>query len=156
MPEKRIHKKLWKSYFGDSFPEVEVDSAMDRYSRKVPGIKHREKEHDPLRTGECEGESSPELDKYRIMYRLFHIAVDWWWTGLPREIRSIWSKKINKGIKPPEVWNYFWYLIELLVHHPLEISKVLPWEPELLPPGWEEYIKKSNEIKLKNSFYKSQ
>jgi hypothetical protein len=140
MPKRSLHKKLWRSYFGNSFPEVEVDRKMDSYSQIMPGMKHREKEHDPLKTGECDGEPYPELDKYRIIYKLFHIAVDWWWSSLTKESKKIWKIKINKDIKPLVVWNYFWNLIELIVYHPLEISANLPWQPEPLPPGWEEYI----------------
>ena len=126
--------------FGTShYPEVKVDRQMDEYSQRVPGIRHRLKDHDPLRTGDYE-DPQPELDKWGIVYRIYHISVDCWWTILPREARQAWKERINKGCYPRQVQEYFWRIIERIANDPLSIYEILPWRCDLLPPGWVEYI----------------
>jgi hypothetical protein len=126
------------------YPVVEVDKQMDEYSQKLPGIKHRLKDHDPLRTGDYE-EPTPELDRWRIVYRLYHISVDWWWTLLSKEARQQEKKKINQGYYPSQVDKYFWEIIERIVKGPLSVYEILPWECDSLPSGWVEYIKSTQE-----------
>lgn len=76
MPIGRIHGRLWEMDFGrPGYPVVPVDKQMDEYSQKAPGQRHRFKDHDPLRTGDYE-DPYPDLDRWRIVYRLFHIATD--------------------------------------------------------------------------------
>lgn len=141
MPNNRLHNKLWQMAFGScSFPFVPVDKQMDGYSQKTPGIKHRLKDHDPLRAGDYE-DLEPQKDKWRIVYRFYHIAVDWWWAKLSRERREGWKKRIKNGYYPPEVDEYFWKIIDVIVINPLSVYKILPWKCEPLPAGWEEYIK---------------
>jgi len=115
---------------------------MDDYSQKMPGIHHRRKDHEPLRIGDYE-DSSPQLDKWRIVYRLFHIAVDCWWTNLSKRFREIWRKEIRNGRYPFLINWYFWQMIECIVKDPLGVYKLLPWACNPLPIGWVEYIRKN-------------
>lgn len=124
------------------YPEVEVDKQMDEYSQKMPGIRHRLKDHDPLRFGDYE-DPHPALDKWRIVYRCYHTSVDRWWTMLPKEAREVWKQIINKGYYPPQIDEYFWGIIERIANDPLSIYEVLPWRCDSLPYGWVEYIKGS-------------
>jgi hypothetical protein len=85
MPKNRLHARLWKMAFGMfGYPEIMIDKEMDEYSQKMPGIKHRLKDHDPLKVGDYE-DLQPKLDKWRIVYRIYHISVDCWWTLLSKE-----------------------------------------------------------------------
>lgn len=150
MPNGRLHKKLWKRAFGNcGYPFVPVNKQTDEYSQKLPGTRHRLKDHDPLRTGDYE-DPLPELDKWRIVYRLFHIAIDCWWTGMSKELRRKWKEKIENGRYPIVIDGYFWQIIECIVKDPLAVYKLLPWECESLPLNWVEYIemKKQTEGKI--------
>ena len=141
MPNNRLHRNLWKMAFGTcGYPEVEVDTQMDEHSQEMPGIRHRLKDHDPLRFGDYE-DLQPELDKWRIVYRMYHISVDWWWTMLPREARRSWIERINNGHYPWQIDECFWKIIERVTKAPLSIYEILPWKCDLLPLGWVEYIK---------------
>gem|GEM_PF-2812564 len=143
MPNNRLHRKLWKMAFGAwGYPEVEVDTQMDEYSQEMPGIRHRLKDHDPLRFGDYE-DPQPELDKWRIVYRMYHISVDCWWTMLrearqSRELRRSWIEKINKGHYPWQIDEYFWKIIERITKDPLSVYEILPWKCDSLPLGWVE------------------
>jgi len=124
------------------YPEVEVDTQMDEYSQEMPGIRHRLKDHDPLRFGDYE-DPQPELDKWRIVYRMYHISVDCWWTMLrearqSRELRRSWIEKINKGHYPWQIDEYFWKIIERITKDPLSVYEILPWKCDSLPLGWVE------------------
>ncbi|MGB8657163.1 MAG: hypothetical protein WCE90_05195 [Candidatus Zixiibacteriota bacterium] len=112
---------------------------MDEYSRKLPGIKHRREDHDPLRAGDYE-DPEPHMDKWRIVYRFYHIAVDWWWTVLPKEQRAEWKDRILKGCYPVEIDRCFWKTVDTITTNPLNIYEILPWECNPLPLGWKEYI----------------
>ena len=141
MSNNRLHNKLWQMAFGDyDYPFVPVDKQMDEYSQKLPGIQHRQKDHDALRVGDYE-DAEPEKDKWRIVYRFYHIAADWWWTKLSREKRKNWEKRIKNGHYPSEIEKYFWKIIDAIAINPLSLYKILPWECESLPSDWEEYIK---------------
>jgi len=124
------------------YPEVKVDTQMDKYSQEMPGIRHRLKDHDPLISGDYE-DPQPELDKWRIVYRMYHISVDCWWTMLPKEARGHWKERISKGHYPWQIDEYFWKIIELITKDHLSIYEILPWKCDLLPFGWVEYIKKT-------------
>ncbi len=118
MPNNKIHTKLWQIAFGNyGYPFVPVDKQMDEYSQKLPGIKHRLEDHDPLRSGDYE-DPEPEKDKWRIVYRFYHIAVDCWWTELVKLERKKWQEAIKNGNYPSEINNYFvvssYILINLL------------------------------------------
>jgi len=140
MPNNRLHTKLWWIAFGNcGYPLVPVDSQMDEYSRKLPGSKHRREDHDPLRAGDYE-DPEPQMDKWRILYRFYHIAVDCWWTELSKEEREEWKKRINNGCYPYEINKYFREIIDTITNNPLSIYEILPWECNPLPPGWKEYI----------------
>ena len=141
MPDNRLHKKLWKMAFGRSgYLRILVDKQMDEYSQKMPGNRHRLKDHDPLRVGDYE-DLQPELDKWKIVYRIYHISVDCWWTELSKESREKWRKKIREGIYPSRVDEYFWKIINQIVEDPLGVYEILHWKCDPLPPGWVEYIK---------------
>jgi len=141
MPNNKIHIKLWQIAFGNcDYPLVPVDRQMDEYSRKLPGNKHRLKDHDPLRAGDYE-DVEPEKDKWRIVYRFYHMAIDWWWTELSKEERKKWDKEIMNGTYPSEIDGYFWKIINAIVVNPLNIYEILPWKCEPLPFGWKGYIK---------------
>lgn len=141
MPNNKLHKKLWQIVFGNcGFPFVPVDKQMDEYSQKLPGIKHRLKDHDPLRTGDYE-DPEPEKDKWRIVYRFYHIAVDCWWTKLSKEEQKNWNIKIKKDEDPSEIYLYFWKIIEMIAVNPLGIYQMLLWKCDSLPFGWEKHIK---------------
>ncbi|MGB2981409.1 MAG: hypothetical protein WBC77_09185 [Candidatus Zixiibacteriota bacterium] len=118
-----------------------MDKQMDEYSQKLPGMKHREKDHDPLRAGDYE-DPEPDKDKWRIVYRFYHLAVDWWWTHVPKDERPEWKKRIQNGTYPCEIDKYFWQIIEAIATNPLSIYQMLPWECEPLPPGWKEHIRR--------------
>lgn len=122
------------------YPEVKVDKQMDEYSQKFPGIRHRLKDHDPLRVGDYE-DPQEELDKWRIIYRIYHVSVDCWWTLLSKEEKQAWIERIKKGDYPSEIDEYFWGVIERIVKAPLSIYEILPWECDPLPLSWVEYIK---------------
>ncbi len=122
------------------YPEIEVDKQMDKYSQKMPGIRHRLKDHDPLRSGDYE-DPQPKLDKWRIVYRIFHIATDCWERSLEKELRQKWKRKIRRGYYPSAINGYFWRIIERIAENPLCVYEVLPWTCETLPSGWVEYIK---------------
>jgi hypothetical protein len=140
MPNNRLHIKLWRLAFGNcGFPFVPVDSQMDEYSQVLPGIKHRREDHDPLRAGDYE-DPEPQMDKWRIVYRFYHIAVDWWWTRLSKEERVEWRKKIKNGYYPFAIDRCFWEIIDAIAKNPLSIYEILPWECNPLPPGWKKYI----------------
>ncbi|MDP2753999.1 MAG: hypothetical protein Q8P40_06360 [Nitrospirota bacterium] len=142
MPNNRLHRELWKMAFGAcGCPELEVDTQMDKYSQEMPGIRHRLKDHDPLRFGDYE-DPQPELDKWRIVSRIYHISVDRWWTMLPKEARRLWVESISKGYYPWQIDEYFWEMIERIAKNPLSVYEILHWECDLLPPGWIEYINK--------------
>ena len=143
MPDNRLHKKLWKMAFGRyGYPEIEVDKQMDKYSQKVPGIRHRSRDHDPLRAGDYE-DPQPQLDKWRIVYRIYHISVDCWWTSLQKEERRVWREKIKNGCYPKMIDKHFWKIIERMVKDPLNIYEILPWKCGSLPFGWTEYIREN-------------
>jgi len=125
-----------------NYPEVGVDKQMDEYSQKMPGIKHRLKGHDPLRVGDYE-DLQPELDKWRIVYRIYHISTDCWWTPLSKGEKQDWIERIRKGYYPSEIDEYFWKMLERIEKDPLSIYEVLPWECDPLPLSWVEYIKSS-------------
>ncbi len=141
MPDSRLHKKLWKMAFGRcGYPLVSVDKQMDEYSQKMPGVRHRLKDHDPLRAGDYE-DPQPELDMWRIVYRIYHISVDCWWTELSKESREKWRRRIKGEIYPSRVDEYFWKIISQIAEDSLGVYKVLNWQCEPLPIGWVEYIK---------------
>lgn len=141
MPNNRLHIKLWQIAFGNfGYPFVSVDGQMDEYSQKLPGIKHRQKDHDPLRAGDYE-DTEPQKDKWRIVYRFYHLAVDCWWTKLSKEERVEWKSRIEDGYYPSEIDKYFWEIIDTIATNPLSIYEMLPWECEPLPPGWKKYIR---------------
>jgi hypothetical protein len=117
---------------------------MDKYSQKLPGIQHRQKDHDPLRAGNYE-DPEPEKDKWRIVYRFYHIAADWWWTKLSREKREEWKKRINGGDYPAKIDKYFWKIINKVDENPLTIYEILPWKCDPLSLKWEKYIKSKYE-----------
>lgn len=119
------------------YPEVKVDTQMDEYSQEMPGIRHRLKDHDPLRFGDYE-DPQPELDKWRIVYRMYHISVDCWWTMSPKKTRRPWIEEINKGHYPWQIDEYFWKIIELITKDPLSVYEILPWKCHSLPLGWVE------------------
>ena len=136
----RLHNKIWEMAFGSSgYPVVPVDKQMDEYSQKAPGPRHRFKDHDPLRTGDYE-DPCPDLDKWRIVYRLFHIATDCWWTNLSKVEKKNWEQKIKSGIYPSAIDGYFWQIIECIEKNPLDIYKPLSWSCEPLAESWLEYI----------------
>ena len=138
MPKGRIHKKLWEMNFGSSgYPIVPVDKQMDEYSQKTPGLRHRLKDHE---------DPCPDLDKWRIVYRLHHIATDCCWTNLGKAQRKDWEQKIKSGIYPPAIDAYFWQIIGCMVKKPLDIYKLLPWTCEPLPESWTEYIEATCEL----------
>jgi hypothetical protein len=140
MPNNKLHTELWRIAFGNcGYPFVPVDSQMDEYSQKLPGIKHRREDHDPLRAGDYE-DPEPQMDKWRIVYRFYHVAVDCWWTKLSKEERVEWKKRIQNGDYPSEIDTYFWRIINAITNNPLSIYEILPWECNPMPPGWEEYI----------------
>ena len=142
MPIARIHKRIWEIAFGRfGYPAVPVDKQMDQYSQKVPGLRHRLKDHDPLRTGDYE-DPCPDLDKWRILYRLHHIATDCCWTNLGKAQRKDWEQKIKSGTYPSAIDGYFWQIIESIDKNPLDIYKILYWSCEILPESWIEYIGK--------------
>lgn len=88
MPNGRLHNKLWRMAFGSrGYPFVPVDKQMDEYSQKSPGIKHRQKDHDPIKAVDYEN-PEPGKDKWRIVYRFYHIATDCWWTKIKTERRD--------------------------------------------------------------------
>ncbi len=133
--------RLWKVAFGTcGYPEFKVDKQMDEYSQKMPGIKHRLKDHDPLRAGDYE-DIQPELDKWRIVYRIYHISVDCWWTLLSKKEKQAWIERIRKGYYPSEIDKCFWKIIERIAKDPLSIYGILPWQCDPLPSGWVESIK---------------
>jgi hypothetical protein len=141
MPDNRLHTKFWKMAFGTyGYPEVEVDKQMDEYSQEMPGIRHRLKDHDPLRVGDYE-DPQEELDKWRIVYRIFHISADCWWTLLSKEEKRTWIGKIKKDYYPSGIDEYFWRILEIIEKDPLSIYEALPWECDPLPSKWIEYIK---------------
>jgi len=143
MPNNKLHTRLWKIAFGMcDYPEIRIDKQMDEYSQKMPGIRHRLKDHDPLRVGDYE-DQQPELDKWRIIYRIYHISVDCWWTFLSKKEKRIWIKRFKRGYYPPKINGYFWKIIELMVKAPLSIHEILPWECDPLPSSWVKYIKSS-------------
>lgn len=145
MPNNKLHRELWKMAFETcGYPEVKVDKQMDEYSQKMPGIRHRLKDHDPLRFGDYE-DSHPELDKWRIVYRFYHISVDCWWAKLSKEAREAWVKRIRKEYYPQEIDEYFWKIIEQVAKDPLSIYEILPWQCDPLPSGWEKYIEESDQ-----------
>lgn len=121
------------------YPDVKVDKQMDEYSQEVPGIKHRLKDHDPLRVGDYE-EPQPELDKWRIVYRIYHMSVDCWWTLSSKKEKKAWIEGIKRGDYPWKIDEYFWKIIEVIVKAPFSIYKTLPWKCDPLPSGWVEYI----------------
>jgi hypothetical protein len=146
VPICRVHKRIWEIAFGSSvFPVVPVDKQMDEYSQKTPGLRHRLKDHDPLRTGDYE-DPWPDLDKWRIVYRLFHIAADCWQTNLSKVEKKDWEQKIKSGIYPSAIDGYFWQTIECIKNNPLDIYKLLPWPCEPLPESWIEYIEKKKGV----------
>lgn len=122
------------------YPKVKVDKQMDEYSQKMPGIRHRLKEHDPLRVGDYE-DLQPELDKWRIIYRIYHISVDCWWTLLSKEEKQACKERVKKDYYPSKIDEYFWKILEILEKDPLSIYEILPWECNPLPSCWVEYIK---------------
>ncbi len=124
------------------YPEIRIDKEMDEYSQKMPGIKHRLKDHDPLRVGDYE-DLQPELDKWRIVYRIYHISVDCWWTFLSKKGKRAWIGRVKRGYYPSKVDEYFWKIIDRMVMAPLTIHEILPWECDPLPSNWVEYIKSS-------------
>jgi hypothetical protein len=141
MPNNRLHTRLWKIAFGMcDYPEIKIDKQMDEYSQIMPGIKHRLKDHDPLRVGDYE-DLQPELDKWRIIYRIYHISADCWWTLLSKKEKLAWIERIRKGCYPSEINEYFWKIIERIVKTPLSIHEILSWECDPLPSIWVEYIK---------------
>ncbi len=141
MPNNRFHNKLWQIAFGKcGYPFVSVDKQMDEYSQKLPGNKHRQKDHDPLRAGDYEN-PEPEKDKWRIVYRLYHMAVDCWWSKLLKKEQEKWKKNIRNGYYPSEIDEYFWKIVDAAVIDPFNVYKILPWKCEPLPHGWREYIK---------------
>ena len=143
MPNNGFHARLWKMAFGIcDYLKVKVDKQMDEYSQKMPGIRHRLKDHDPLKVGDYE-DLQPELDKWRIIYRIYHISVDWWWTRLSKEEKCAWIERIRKGYYPPEIDEYFWKILEQITKAPLRIYELMPWKCDPLPFGWVEYIKSS-------------
>jgi hypothetical protein len=143
MPNNGLHGRLWKMAFGTSdYPEVWVDKHMDEYSQKMPGIKHRLKDHDPLRVGDYK-DPQEELDKWRIVYRIYHISVDCWWASLSKAEKQAWEERIKRGYYPSKIDEYFWKIIKLIVKAPLSIYEILPWECDPLPSNWVEYIKGS-------------
>lgn len=158
MPNNKLHRKLWKMTFGTcGYPAVEVDKQMDGYCQKLPGIKHRLKDDDPLRTGDYE-DPNTELDKWRIVYRVYHMSVDCWWSKLSNEVQESWKEIINRGYYPSQIDKYFWEIIEQIVKNPLSVYEILPWECDPLPSEWIEYIKsrqtnasKINYIKFKQT-----
>lgn len=121
------------------YPFMAVDKAMDAYSQKAPGLRHRFKDHDPLRAGDYD-DPDPESDKWRIVYRLYHIAVDWWWTDLSKEERQHWKEETKKRVYPQPINNYFWEIVEWIARSPLEVYEMLPWLCEPLPQGWVEHL----------------
>ena len=142
MPNGRIHKKIWEIDFGNfGYPVVPVDKQMDEYSQKAPGLRHRLKDHNPLRTGDYE-DPYPDLDKWRILYRIHHIATDCWWTKLSKMEKKDWKQKITIGIYPQAIDYYFWQIIECINENPLDTYSLFPWACEPLPEGWTEYIEK--------------
>jgi len=144
MPNNKLHRKLWVMAFGTcGYLDVKVDKQMDEYSQKMPGIRHRLKDHDPLRSGDYE-DPHLELDKWRIVFRFYHISVDCWWTPLSKEEKRDWIERIKKGYYPIGIDEYFWKIIEQIAKGPLSIYKILPWECDPLPFGWEKYIEESN------------
>ncbi len=141
MPNNRFHARLWKIAFGMcDYPEIWIDKQMDEYSQKMPGIKHRLKDHDPLRVGDYE-DPQPELDKWRIIYRIYHISVDCWWTLLSKKGKQAWIGRVKRGYYPSKVDEHFWKIVDRIAEAPLNIHKILPWECDHLPSGWVEYIK---------------
>jgi len=135
-----MHRKLWGIAFGShGYPVVPVDKQMDEYSQEAPGLRHRFKDHDPLRTGDYE-DPSPELDNWRIVYRLFHIAADTWWTSLPKREKEDWEQEIRTGIYPTAIDDCFWRIIDCIEKNPLDIYKHLPWTCERMAENWIEYI----------------
>ena len=122
------------------YPKVKVDKQMDEYSQKMPGIRHRLKDHDPLKVGDYE-DLQPELDKWRIIYRIYHIGVDWWWTLLSKEEKCAWIERIRKGYYPSEIDEYFWNILEQIAEVPLRIYEPMPWKCDPLPFSWVEYIR---------------
>lgn len=130
MPNNSLHYKLWQMAFGScGYLFIPVDSQMDEYSQKFPGIRHRLKDHDPLKTGDYEA-PNPELDKWRIVYRFYHIAIDWWWTKLSKAERIIWKERIRAGYYPIKINEYFWKIVEVIASNPLAIYEILPWKCE--------------------------
>ena len=143
MPDNRMHGRFWKMAFGMcDYPEVRVDKQMDEYSQKMPGNRHRLKDHDPLRVGDYEDLQS-ELDKWRIIYRIYHISVDYWWTLLSKKEKQAWVERVKRGYYPSKIDEYFWRIIGRIVEAPLNIHDILPWECDPLPSIWVEYIKSS-------------
>jgi hypothetical protein len=143
MSNNRFHIRLWRIAFGMfNYPEIMIDKQMDEYSQEMPGIKHRLKDHDPLRVGDYE-DRQPELDKWRIVYRIYHISVDCWWTLLSKKEKQACIEKVKRGYYPSKIDEYFWKIIERILKAPLSIYEILPWECYPLPSNWVGYIKSS-------------